>query len=414
MLKTAKRKHAAAFSVIALMVCLFAFCSSLISYRVSISLFCVALFLMAALAIRSGRVLSFDLKALAPVLPWILVACIAIIGFVIGNGYDLAATVALISAVIFVVFATENSRWIRPTITVFIVVLLVFAITTIACYLFPTIYSGFIKPTFYADVPMAQDYRSGLASHYSHNGTFCAVGLILSAALSLYDGGAPKAKRFNGLLALAFLIALVLTTKRAHLLCGIFSIGAVYMSSGNQHKILKAIGFATLTILAVALLAPLVPGVEATVDRLTATFSGSTSFEDNVNNRTFLWNYAWEGFSQSPVFGHGWTSYCYRWPDGVTITYMAHNELLNLLYETGLTGTAIALFGCFSSLFLTYRTIRKVSSINAKAYLRMSLCIQVFFLVLCIYKRSAFHDHTKSHLLFSFHCDYGKHQVEYG
>ena len=93
-----------------------------------------------------------------------------------------------------------------------------------------------------------------------------------------------------------------------------------------------------------------------------------------------MWDYALKGLAQSPVFGHGWTSYCYRWPDGVTITYMAHNELLNLLYETGYVGTAIVLLGCAVSLMLTLRTIALTDDGHFKAYLRLSLCIQIFFL----------------------------------
>ena len=75
-LSGAKRRceGATAFSVIALLVCLFAFCSSLITYRVSILLFASAIVLVAILAVRSGRLLEFDLRAIVPVLPWLLVA----------------------------------------------------------------------------------------------------------------------------------------------------------------------------------------------------------------------------------------------------------------------------------------------------------------------------------------------------
>lgn len=375
-----RREGATAFSVIALLVCLFAFCSSLITYRVSILLFASAIVLVAILVVRSGRLLEFDLRAIVPVLPWLLVAVMAAVGYVAGGGYDLAATVALVCAVALAVFSVENTKWIEPTITAFIAVLLVFAIATIACYVFPQLYTGFIKPAFYSSVPMAQDYRSGLASHYSHNGTFCTIGLILTSALAFYDSQKTRIKRLYVFLALIFFVALVLTTKRAHLLCGIFAVGFVYLISNNQHRYLKAIGVGVLAVLAVAVLAPLIPGVEATIDRLTTTFSSNTSFEDNVNNRTYLWDYALNGLAQSPVFGHGWTSYCYRWPDGVTITYMAHNELLNLLYETGYVGTAIVLLGCAASLLLTLHTIALTDDGHFKAYLRLSLCIQIFFL----------------------------------
>ena len=369
-----------AFSIIALFVCLFAYCSSLITYRVSLVIFALSILLMIALAVRSGRVMSFDLRAIVPLLPWGAVAVMAAAGFVIGGGYDLSATIALVSVVIIAFFAVENPNWILPAVKVFIGVLLIFALATIACYVVPQLYTGFIKPTFYSNVPMAMDYRSGLASHYSHNGTFCTIGLILASSMCFYGSESRSIKRLYGLAALLFFIALVLTTKRAHLLCGIFAIGFVYLLSSNSHKYLKAIGATALILLAVAILAPLVPGVEATIERLNSTFSSGTSFEDNVNNRTYLWNYALNGLSQAPLFGHGWTSYCYRWPDGFTITYMAHNELFNLLYETGFFGTALVLASCLTSFVLTFTTISRVVEEQQKAFLRLSLCIQVFFL----------------------------------
>ena len=375
-----KRSRAACFSIIAVLVCLFAFCSSLITYRVSILLFASSIALVLILAIRSGRLLEFDLGGIVPILPWLVVVVMAVAGFIAGGGYDLAATIALASAVLLAVFSVENTRWIEPALTAFIAVLLVFAVATIACYVFPQLYAGFIKPTFYSNVPMAQDYRSGLASHYSHNGTFCTIGIILSSSLAFYDSDKRRNRRLFIFLAFVFFVALVLTTKRAHLLCGVFAVGLVYLLSNNQHRYLKAICIAVLAVLAVAVLAPLIPGLEATIERLSTTFSNSTSFEDNVNNRTYLWDYALNGLSQAPLFGHGWTSYCYHWPDGVTITHMAHNELLNLLYEAGYVGTAIVLLGCASSLLLTFHMISMVESSRFKAYLRLSLCIQIFFL----------------------------------
>lgn len=89
-----------AFGVITLFVCLFAYCSSLITYRISFVIFALSIMLMIALAFRSGRVMSFNLKAIVPLLPWGAVAVMAAIGFVLGGGYDLSATIALVSVII--------------------------------------------------------------------------------------------------------------------------------------------------------------------------------------------------------------------------------------------------------------------------------------------------------------------------
>lgn len=89
-----------AFGVITLFVCLFAYCSSLITYRISFVIFALSIMLMIALAVRSGRVMSFDLRAIVPLLPWGAVAVMAAIGFVLGGGYDLSATIALVSVVV--------------------------------------------------------------------------------------------------------------------------------------------------------------------------------------------------------------------------------------------------------------------------------------------------------------------------
>ena len=369
--------------------------------------------LMIALAVRSGRVMSFDLRAIVPLLPWGAVAVMAAIGFVLGGGYDLSATIALVSVVVVSYFAVENPNWILPAVKVFIGVLLIFALATIACYVAPQLYTGFIKPTFYSNVPMAMDYRSGLASHYSHNGTFCTIGLMLASSMSFYGSESSSAKRFYGILALIFFIALVLTTKRAHLLCGIFAIGFVYLLSGNSHKYLKAIGVTVLMLLAVAILAPLVPGVEATIERLNSTFSSGTSFEDNVNNRTFLWNYALNGLSQAPLFGHGWTSYCYRWPDGFTITYMAHNELLNLLYETGF------FWNCLGSCWLSNKFCIDLHDYfegcggATNSFSTPFTLHSGFLFKLCVHERSSIHNDSKPDYVFLCYRDNLQPPVEF-
>lgn len=134
-----------AFGVITLFVCLFAYCSSLITYRISFVIFALSIMLMIALAFRSGRVMSFNLKAIVPLLPWGAVAVMAAIGFVLGGGYDLSATIALVSVIIISYFAAENPNWILPAVKVFIGVLLIFALATIACYVAPQLYTGFIN-----------------------------------------------------------------------------------------------------------------------------------------------------------------------------------------------------------------------------------------------------------------------------
>lgn len=376
----ASRGNTLGFSLIAIAICTLAFCSSLISYRVSMVIFAAGFILAVILAIRSGRVVNLNIKAWTTLLPWMIAGTIAVGSFVVGRGYDFAATAAFAICVLFLLFSVENTKWIEPVIKIFLAVLLLFALVTIVSYIYPNFYSSFIKPTFYADVPMAQDYRSGLASHYSHNGTFCTVGLIIASSLMLYSKNRRSKGGVYGLLASIFLIALILTTKRAHLLCGVFAIGVIYLASGNRHRILKAIGIACLAIILVVVLMPVVPGLEATIDRLIFTFSSKTSFEDNINNRGELWQFAVNGFMESPLFGHGWTSYCYRWPDGTTVSYIAHNEFLNLLYEVGFLGAAVVLLGCTSSFILTLRTISMAKSVNDRALLRLSLCLQLFFL----------------------------------
>ena len=378
--RTTCQQSCLAYYVIGILISLFAYCSSLLNYRLSVCLFVMAILLTVIVAVHSGRIVNFDLKATTPLLVWIGVAILALASYSIRDGRDFVSTFTLFMSVVLCIFSTENTKWISYILRVMLFIFVIFASVTVACYIFPSLYSSVIKPVFFPGAVYARDYRSGLAPNYSMNGTFCTMGFIVSSSLAFYEPIDIKKRHFFLALSLICFAALFLTTKRAHLLCGLFSVVFVYLISNNPHRFLKVVGIGVAAFLLIAILAPLIPGIGATVERFSATFSGNTSFEENVNNRTFLWDFAYSGFLKAPWLGHGWTSYCYRWPDGVTVTLMAHNELLNLLYESGIVGTAAVLTGCISSLYLTFRTIPLTDSVGLQAYLRLSLCIQIFFL----------------------------------
>lgn len=312
---------------------------------------------------------------------WLAVLGVAVTGFFIGGHQDIRLSNFVTFSVLIIVtlMLAIRTQWIRPAIVVSLVLLLTFALATIAMYLMPNV-EAFLRRTLLASMTEYKGYRSGISSHYSLNGHFIALGAILGATLLFFSEHSRKTRLLYCIYTLVMLWALLLTTKRTAFICVIVTISVVYLTSKGGGKYLKfAISAITIVFLIYAF-GSSIPGFEDLVGRFDQALSGD-SIDETTNGRGRLWEFAFEGFMSSPLFGHGWGSYYYIWPDGITITIMAHNELLNYLYEQGLVGTILLLVCIVSAYLSTLRMIKNSDNYAESVYLRIALATQTFFIL---------------------------------
>lgn len=307
---------------------------------------------------------DFDLTALGVGFGWLLFAIAAMVSRYLSDGTYSFAQIALPLSAFAVCAVTCGTRWIKPVMYCVLAMLCLHLAATFAFLVEPSLYTSTVKRWFFADVAHATGYQCGLSSHYSDNGFLMALGTVLSTALAF--GAEKDGRRRFVVLAILFAIGLVLTQKRAHLLFVVFAIVCLFANTGVRGKTLKFLTALIAVFAAACVAATFIPGVSDSFERLLGTFTtlGSGDLEETTTGRTYLWGTAINGWLQSPLFGNGWGTFLYTWPGGNQSIY-AHNELLQILHDTGVVGLVLFLALTLSSLVLACRCVNAVKAEGA-------------------------------------------------
>lgn len=358
----------------------FAMFSHLLSQAVSYALLAAGFIMSAWLCFVRGDGFNFDMRRWGTQSFWLLYLVCIVVSFCIGEGLriaDCASLVAFISAV-FLLSVTEE--WMPTFVNVAIVLLSLFMVSTIAMYLSPDLAVN-IRNTLLSDLQSYMGYQSGIASHYSINGHFNAMGTIICVTLAAFSKGTAWKKMPLWVLSALFFWALLLTNKRTAFVCILFVFAILFLTSKATGKIFKIVLFVAIGGYCLLAFGSSIPGFENLVDRFNEALAANT-IDEATSGRGQLWEYALKGFSDSYLIGNGWSSYEFHWPNGYTVSSIAHNELLNSLYEIGLIGTIIMLVCVISTLYATYQMMNSAGRSECGVLLRMSFALQVYY---CLY-----------------------------
>lgn len=317
------------------------------------------------------------LDGIGPLWLWVPCALYAFVTCLISGGrLPLSCLTMLIFAILMCIRA-DQTDWIRPCLVTVVITMLFYGLSTILFYVFPAAYTP-VKATLFPNVLEATDYRSGLTTHYSFNGTYISIGLLCSTTLCLFDTGKRKKKIWT-VFAIAMIFALILTTKRAHILSCFVAIALTYLLTNRKGKGQRLVAGLALLIFVLQMASAFSPGISESMERLLGTV-GHEDTDGNLLTRYVLWQYALSAFSQHPLFGQGWGTFVYHWANGET-TLIAHNELLNLLAEQGSFGAIIFSGMAVYSMIDSARLAMKCKDDDLRTYLLGSFCIQLFSVV---------------------------------
>ncbi|WP_245533330.1 O-antigen ligase family protein [Brevibacterium senegalense] len=313
-------------------------------------------------------------------LSWLLLAAFAVASQIVASGYDGWIVYAFAFGAGILVFADRTRRWMIPFLSVAAAFSFIHVFATWFFYVFPATYGGLVKARFFASDFSATDYRSGLTSHYSFNAMYCVIAFAIATAVTF--GAERRVSRWSGAAgALVALSAVVLTSKRAHMILIIVAFLVVLSVSHLKGRGLRVTLISAVGAFGVYLSTIVSPGISASVDRFRTTFE-SSDLSEVTSGRTLLWDAAITGWRERPLLGHGWGSFEFVWPGGQQTSFHAHNLVLNSLYEVGILGTLAILLCVFASLFGAFRAVR-LAARSAHTSLRVgvyfALTIQVFF-----------------------------------
>ena len=333
---------------------------------------------------------GFAIKRSKVILPWLFY-----LGFILINNQALARgdyrdTLRLCLCVLMMFACLNSPNWIVsvPKMIVGVGIANVFAtlIFFVSDGLYQT-YATRILGFYQSGTNSGQHgYRAALADHYSQNGTYIVFVFITLCAILCC--GALKKRKKNYILVLAVLsaIALMLTTKRAHLMFGTATVILTYYAASSEKKTtrtLRLMIIAVVALFAFSICVEYVPQLAATFERL------QSAGEDAASTKRFeMWAYAFDMFKENPLFGIGWGGFGYRMAD----TYLAaeaatgaHNNYIQILCETGLVGFGVFIVAVGSSLVNTFKNIKAVSKnialMKYKYALAVSFAVQAFTLM---------------------------------
>ena len=207
-------------------------------------------------------------------------------------------------------------------------------------------------------------------------------------AVFLTLNGHEKKRKYIMIAGIATVIALLLTSKRAHLLFGVATLIVVYYVVNPEKRLLKSFKLmmaAVAALIGLNFLMDYVPDIARVFERF------QTAGSDNASLlRILMWDRAHSIFNQNPILGIGW--YGFRYKSGLSTltgaTAGCHNIYLELLCETGLLGFCVFIMAMASSIVITWKNInflshqeRDVELTSIKLALSVSFAIQFFVLL---------------------------------
>ena len=297
----------------------------------------------------------------------------------------------------FVIALFPDKRWGVALFTIVSMAGLVYSLATIVLWFLPEAYApvySYFRGLVSYEIE-GKGYRAGLTTHYSTNGMYIATGLLAATALTITQ----RKKRWIMLSAISF-VALVLTTKRAHLAFGIISCLATYIIL-NSNKLIQSIKRVTVAVVValvgIGLFALFDDGILYVIKRFSLVFS-----DDSLGGRSGFYDLCISMWLSSPLFGCGWGSYTINFnqtPLGIQciekglVGMDAHNVYLQVLAEEGLLGLCIIAGAIISSLYQMTEHIIKINKDEGDNELDRtcsscvfagSISIQLFFALYCL------------------------------
>lgn len=299
-------------------------------------------------------------------------------------------TERLILCIIMIFVCAYKSEWIRSVPKMIVAIGIPNVIATLLFLVNDSLYRIFISKT-YGEYQSGTEYgkygyRAALADHYSQNATYISMVVLALFALFLMEKQ-KRRKTFWGVLLGISVIALLLTSKRAHLLFCVAAAIIVYYLAYPQkrlEKTFKLVITGAMVAFGLAVVSEYIPQINNVFER----FQTAGTDKETVG-RFIMWNYAFGLFKQKPLFGTGWWGFRYSGITNVRADALTgcHNVYIEILANCGVVGFVIFIIALISAIYITLRSIKfciDKELLEYKIVLLCSAAIQIFCLMYCM------------------------------
>lgn len=299
-------------------------------------------------------------------------------------------TYRIVLCMLTLLIMAQNDRWIITFPTILITVSFPNVLATILFYINNNYYEKFVSATYRSYQSGTANglygYRAGIADHYSQNGTYITMVLLVLASLLLINSMAKKGKKYYLLAFALTAIALIMTEKRAHLLFSIATLLVVYLIGNSKRMSRKVFKLATAAVAILVfggLFIDQLPMIQSVLGRFE-----SVGTDSSITKRFFMWTLAINQFWKNPLFGSGFWGFMLN-KENISLIIDAstgcHNIYIQLLSECGLIGLMVLIAGIISALYISIKNLRStMNDLNLREYrgaIISSLAIQIFSLL---------------------------------
>ena len=303
------------------------------------------------------------------------------------GGYINTYRIVLCMLTLFIM--VQNDRWITTFPKILITVSLPNVLATILFYINNNYYEKFVRATYRSYQSGTANglygYRAGIADHYSQNGTYITMVLLVLASLLLINS-MEKKKKYYLLVFTLTVIALIMTEKRAHLLFSIATLLVVYLIGNSKRMSRKVFRLAIAGVITLAFggfFIDQLPMIQSVLGRFE-----SVGTDSNITKRFFMWTLAINQFWRNPLFGSGFFGFMYNKGNTSLIIDASagcHNMYIQLLSECGLIGMMVLIACIISVLYVSIKNLRStMNDLSLREYrgtIISSLAIQIFSLL---------------------------------
>lgn len=283
----------------------------------------------------------------------------------------------IILCIIIMILLSDSWKWIGALPKTMATLGIPNALATIFFWISPSSYDSFSRIFLNGTtLGVKKPYTYGLTDFYSENGIYIAFTILALWSHCLKN----KKDKFAKICLLINIFALILTSKRAHMIFVVFTTVVVYFIENPRKltgNIIKGMVGVCVGIGINLWASKYVPAIQETIERLMLI---GTADDNTSKTRFVFWAYAIEWFKEKPIFGNGFFYFKYRnlALDKYGRIINAHNVYIQLLCETGIVGTTIYIIGYIAIFIRTLKTYWDSRDSAFSKSMILSLAIQIF------------------------------------
>lgn len=331
---------------------------------------------------------------------------------------------SFIAIAIFFLLVRKQDSWHKLIMPIIWFWVAIHTIVTLLEYAVPGFYMSQIFPLMpsYAEMHLRSvfklGYMPGLAVHYSTNGMYLAVGLIISGISLLFS---KAHKRIGAIVFIVTAVALLLTGKRGLIIFPAAALVMVYYLYNSDKPLSR---FGKIIVLAIAVIvlftigSTFIPSLSNFINRFVETSEAGDVSLGRLEQSALALNV----FSHNWLFGTGWDSFKYLYKAQFGTLLNVHNIYIQLLSENGIIG-AFPFFVLFIAAF--FRAIKSLIYLRkyytgeyyaGEFYIGLSLAMQCFFLLYGmtgnpLYDQQVFYPYIVSIAAGEFYVDQVYHMI---